>query len=188
MRIGYKHLVQKPQLCFAAVISMVVLRRGIWLDQELIAKELGIRVTNDVLPAFNYKYRIAKDTLDAGYDVQHINLNKLNLIFKKYKIPIESTFVKLSEIENIDKFISENMKNGNDLDILFLWKAFGYKANYAHHVLISSYYKTTKSVEVCDPGSTGTKSYWKAKLNKFTSGMSDKLDGKERGFFIFKNK
>jgi hypothetical protein len=168
---------------------MVILRRGFRLDQELIAKELGIKVTKDALKALKFNYKIAKDSdIDAGYDIQHLRLNKLNSVFKKHKMPIEATFIKISKIKNIDKFILENMKNGNDIDMLFLWKAFGYNVKYAHHVLISSYNKTNKVVEVCDPALADAKSCWKAKLSRFISGMSKKWDGKERGFFVFESK
>jgi hypothetical protein len=183
----YKHLVQKPQFCFPTIVSMVCLRKGYWLDQEDIAKDLGIKVTKKVSKSFNYKFEIAKNILEAGYDVGSIDVKKLNTIFKKHKIPIIAEFKKISEINDVDEFILENIKNNNDLGMLFLWKAFGKKVDYGHYVLVLSYNSKTKIVEVCDPASEGTKSFWSSKISKFMSGMSSKWDGKERGFIIFKD-
>ena len=182
----YRHLVQKPQLCFPTVISMVALRRGIWIDQEEIAKKLDIKITKDVAEAFNHKFKITKKPLEAGYDVQHINIKKLNSVLKKFKLPIKAEFVKLSQVENVDKFIKDNLKENNDIAMLFLWKAFGYKADYAHYVLISNYDTKNKAVTVCDPSSQKVKSLWKANIIKFLAGMTDKWDKRERGFLIFK--
>jgi len=183
---GYKHIIQKPQLCFPTNVSMVCLRRGYWLDQEDIARELDIKITKEVSGAFNHKFKIAKNILEAGYDVQKINIKKLNSIFRKHKILIRAEFKKISEIEDVNKFIINNIRKNNDLSILFLWKAFGRKVNYGHYVLISSYDANTKIVEVCDPIQKN-KSFWNSKIFKFISGMEDKWDGKERGFFIFKS-
>lgn len=166
---------------------MVCLRKGYWLDQEDIAKELNIKITKDVSKSFNYKFRITKNILEAGYDVQNINIKKLDNIFKKYKIPITTEFKKISEIKNIDKFIINNIKKNNDLSMLFLWKAFGHKVSYGHYVLISSYNINTKIVEVCDPAFGKMKSFWSSEISEFIYGMNDKWDGKERGFLIFKD-
>ena len=184
----YKHLVQKPQLCFPAIVSMVCLRKGYWLDQEDIAKELNIKVTKEDSQAFNHKFEIAENILEAGYDVQNINSDNLNKIFKKYKIPIIVEFKKISEIEKLDEFIINNLTNNVDIGMLFLWKAFGKEANHAHYVLISAYDENKKIVEVCDPASRNLKSFWTAEISTFKLGMDKKWDGKERGFFIFKDK
>jgi hypothetical protein len=182
----YKHLVQKPQLCFPANVAMVCLRKGYWLDQEDIAKELDIKITKDVSKAFGHKFRTARNILEAGYDVQTIDNKKLNGVFKKHNIPVVAEFKKISEIEDIDKFIIENIEKNNDISMLFLWKAFDYKVNYGHYVLISSYNPETGIVEICDPDSEKVKSFWTSKISNFISGMQNKWDGKERGFFVFK--
>lgn len=39
----YQHLVEKPSLCGPTCLQMILLRRGIWIDQEIIAKEIGER-------------------------------------------------------------------------------------------------------------------------------------------------
>ena len=150
-----------------------------------LAKELDLKITKDISKTFNHKFRTTKNILEAGYDVQKINLKKLNAVFKKHKIPMAADFKKISEIKDIDKFILSNLKKGNDLAILFLWKAFGHKVKWGHYVLISSYNPKDKTVEVCDT-SPKNKSFWTAKISKFISGMQDKWDGKERGIFIFK--
>ena len=184
-KLKYEPLVQKPQLCFPTILSMIALRRNYSLSQEEIAKKLNIKVTKEAIKQIKAKINITPDSLDAGYDIQHINLAKLNKFLEK--ISMKAEFKKASEIKNIDNFIEKNIEDDNDVAMLFLWKAFGYKVDFAHYVLISSYNKDTKQVEVSDPGIRDNKKVWKAKIDEFLLGMDKKWDGKERGFFIFKN-
>lgn len=184
----YKHLVQKPELCFATVLAMVGLRRGIWIDEEEIASELNIKITKDVEDCYNNDFRVADGIEDAGYGIKHLDLTKVNEILEDYQVPVKAKYIRISEIENVERFLVENIDQDNDVAILFSLKAMGFhERSWYHWSLVSSYNTKTKEVMVCDPEETH-KSYWRSSLKEFLGAMSDKWDGKERGFMIFESK
>jgi len=41
IRPQYKHLMEKEDFCGPACVQMILFRRGIWIDQELLAYKLG---------------------------------------------------------------------------------------------------------------------------------------------------
>lgn len=185
---NYKHLVQKPELCFATVLAMVAFRRDVWIDEEKIAKDLGVKLTKDVEQCYNYSFEIAEGIEDAGYGIRHINMEDVNRVLKEHGVNVEAEYHKLSEIEDVEKFIEENLKEDNDVAVLFSLKAMGFhERSWYHWALVSSYDTDSKTVEVCDPEDTH-KTYWEAPLEDFLIAMSDKWDGEERGFMVFKDK
>lgn len=184
----YKHLIQKPELCFPTTLAMVALRKGVWLDEEEVAKDLDLKITKDVKPFFNVKLKIADGIEDAGYGIRRLDIPKVNKIFEDNNVPLKAKYYSISEIDDTHEFIVENMKKDRDIAILFSLKAMGFhERSWYHWVLIHSYNKEKKEIEVCDPQDTH-KTYWEASLEDFLSAMSDKWDGKERGFMVFKER
>lgn len=187
LKTSYKHLVQKPQLCSTTVISMVALRKGVWIDQEAVAKKLGIKVTAEVAQAFDEEFIIANSIKEAGYDVQDINTSELNTVLAEHDIPLQAIFNPVSQVADAGFFIKKNMSEDNDIAMLFYLDALGLgEVPWAHYVLISSYDTQTRIVEVCDPEPM-RRSHWKAHLDEFVQGMDKRWDGQERGFVVFKN-
>ncbi len=188
LRHDYKHLVQKPQLCSAATISMVALRRGRWIDQTELAKRMGLKLTRSGMKAFKDKeLKGTNRILEAGYPVNRIRPEKLNKIFQELDFPVETEFHKLSEVKDPHSFVAKNLEEKNDVAVLYYLEGVGLKdKNWSHYSLISEYDTHKRMLEICDPGQRH-KSFWKISLEMMLSGMGPQWDGLEKGFFVFKS-
>lgn len=177
----YKHLVQMKSLCGAACVQMILFRKGVFIDQEEIAKRIGVRVRKGSdLYCKNLDFA-KEDNSDAGIDILDFKnkevieaLRDFNLIPKVYLC---------SDIENPKGFILENLRNNKDIIANFHWN-FVDGGNNGHHVLICGINLENDEFNICDP-SFDKKKRWTIKINKLMESMSSKSDGKERGFIVF---
>jgi len=115
----YKLIKQRRYCCVPAVLSMILDRRKIKHGtQENIGCELGLIVPKEKAHLFK-KARTGKKP-PAGYGVQ-ISKNdcSINDYFIRHNIPLEEKFYPLEKIKNIKNFITENLKNDNDIIVCF---------------------------------------------------------------------
>ena len=185
MKPKYKPLVQMRGCCGPCAILWILLRRGFWVDQEKIAKELKTRVFKRDLKLFPEKMLTTGKKGDLGLpDIIGKDTYLVNRFLKKYKIPLRMTPFKISKVKNPKEFIVENLKKGNDIMVSFNWKGLEHKRGWGHIVVISEIDTRKDVVVLGDPGQNQPK-FWKVKLNRLTKAMSSKYDGAERGFHIF---
>lgn len=178
----YKHLVEKPSLCGPACIQMILLRRGVWIDQEEIAKEVGARIMPKEYKFFSLKFRLSKDPNDAGINLVEFDKKRVKYFFKKHKLTINSEVFHISKISNVKKFIKENLDKGNDVMVNFHMSYFDKSKKWGHFNLIEKIKGDV--ITFCDP-SPESKSYWITTISNLVASMDKKIDGKERGFVIF---
>jgi hypothetical protein len=182
----YKPLVQMRCCCLPCSILWILHRRGYWIDQESIAKELKIALPKKAIKTFNLKMRVAKRGQGTGAcNIIGKDAYLVGKLFKKYSIPLKMTTFKISKIDDPKKFIEDNMKCGNDIMLSFNWKGLGYKCNRGHVVIVSEMSKN--ALTIGDPSQVNKK-FWKVPLEKIVRAMGKGYDGCERGFYIFSEK
>lgn len=176
----YKHLVEKPSLCGPVCLSMIFLRRGVWIDQEVIAKEIEATILPKEVDFFSIKLGTSKNSSDAGLNLVDFDKSGVKKFFKKYELFPQVVYI--SEIKNVKHFINENMGKGNDLMANFHMGYFDKSKNWGHCNLIDEI--QGDSITFCDPWPQ-SKSYWSVTISDLAASMDKKIDGKERGFVVF---
>ncbi len=187
----YKHLVQKPLLCFPTCVAMVALRRGVWIDQEQLAFLLGIKVTAEFKDAYALQFPTTAVILESGYDVRSIDEAHVNQVLEDLEVPVLAQFFPISQIAAPHAFVIEHIEAGHDIMPLYAWCGFkseltffAGQERFAHFVLVSSFDTETETMQVSDPYGNNP-SLWEETLDTFTEAMRPEWDGHERGFFIF---
>lgn len=176
----YKHLVEKPSFCGPACLQMILLRRGIWIDQEEIAKEIGARILPKEKDFFTIKFPISAN--DAGINLVEFDTKKVKKFFKKYKLKLTTEVVHISKIKDCKTFIKKHLAKGNDLMANFHMSYYKKSKNWGHFNLIDKIQGNI--VTFCDPWPSN-KSFWKTTIADLIASMNKKFDGKERGFVVF---
>ncbi|VVB59594.1 Uncharacterised protein [uncultured archaeon] len=176
---SYKQIKQKPYCCVPACISMVLDRRGIRHgSQEEIGYELGLIVPKEDAHLFT-KVRTGRKPI-AGYGTQ-VQKKKysINNYFQKNKIRLKETYYPVEDITDVEKFIIDNLKKGNDLLVCFDNKALYGDGDFGHVSLIQGI--NNDIVMLVDPEDARSKDVG---LSKLTNAM--KAHGRKRsgGFWI----
>lgn len=182
MKLNYKHLVQKPSLCAPTCLQMIFLRRDIWVEQEEIAKEIGIKIPESESESFYISLPIGKTKEEFGISLIDFKNNKVKEFLNKHVPSLKATVYFISKIDDVIKFISNNLEKGNDVIANFWLKHFKKELDIGHFSLISEI--DGDEITICDPWPEN-KSFWKTEVNELTKAMSDAFDGKERGFVVF---
>jgi hypothetical protein len=177
MRIDppYKHLTQKSSFCGPASLQMVLFRRGIWVEQEELAKKLGTRIRNKNQDKYLLDFEINDN--DAGLNL--LEFNQFGSILKEYGLKAE--VILHSKIEDLRKLIENNLENGNDIMVNLHRGIYDPQKNWGHFCLVNSI--ENDQIEICDP-SYEEKSYWKTSIKELMKAMSKEVDGKERGLVM----
>jgi len=179
----YKHLTQRKDFCGPACVQMVLLRRGIQVDQEATACEIGTRIDE----RDKNLYHLPLETLPAGDHrvgtwLGDFAKEKAQGFFKKHGLAVEVR--RIGEIENPGAFIAENIDDDNDMILNFWWKPIN-DQEWGHFVLLSGFDPETGMVTLCDP-SYMQKSFWDIRLDKIVEAMDKKWTTTERGFAVVK--
>lgn len=176
----YKHLVQKPHLCGATCLQMVLFRRGYWFEQEKLAKLLGTRIKSENKKLFQFSFP-TNDQNNRGITLEEFK--KAKPLLKKFNLNLK--ILKISEIKDLKKLILKNLRKGNDLIVNFKRTAYCPEKNWGHFALIKAW--KNNQIELCDP-SYQDKPYWKTSLAQLKKAMSKKWDNQERGLIIISQK
>lgn len=185
LQYRYKHLVEKPSLCGPTCVQMMLLRRGVFIDQEQIAKELGAKILPGEQSSFSIKLELAKNPKDAGISLGEFSETKIKNFFTKHKVPLLSEVFYIRKVKDVKRFIKENLTKGNDIMANFHMRYFDKKKNWGHFNLIEAINANT--ITFCDPWPEN-KSFWKTSIKGLVASMDKKIDGKERGFVVFSGK
>lgn len=134
----YKPIIQKPYCCVPACICMILERKGIkYGSQEEIGYDLGLTVPKQKAHLF-HKVRTGKKPI-AGYGTQ-VNKKEYSItnFFGKNKIKLKETYYPIDKIQNVDKFITENLSKHNDIIVCFNNKKLYRTGDCGHVSLIQS--------------------------------------------------
>jgi len=178
-KLNYKHLVEKPNLCGPACIQMILLRRGIWMDQEEIAKEVDTKISKRDINKYKVKLKTTKDKNKFGISLGDFKSKKIQNFLKQNKLKVKVFY--LSDIENVKGFIKDNLEEGNDIIANFWMSHFEKEKNWGHFSLISALNGYTLTIVDPEPSN---RSEWRTTIKELTIAMGKKFDGRERGFAI----
>lgn len=180
---GYKHLVQKEDFCGAACIQMALFRKGVFIDQEELAKDLGIRIARKHRNLYIKKFRqLPNNHGHLGINLDDFKSNKMKKILRKYGLVCDIAY--LNKIDNHREFIIENIRKNNDIMTNIYLKPIR-NVDTGHYVLISEFDNRNDVVTICDP-SFSSKSFWNITLEDLLNSMSYKWTGKYRGFLVLR--
>lgn len=160
---------------------MVLDRRKIkHTSQEEIGYELGLTVPKKDVHLFG-KVRTGKKPT-AGYGTQVDKRRySINNYFSKKRINLKEKYYSLGKIKNANKFIIDNLKNGNDLIVCFDNRRLYGVGDGGHVSLIESIKE--KIVILIDP-EKGVPKRRKVKFSKFLSAVKYHGKKKRGGFWI----
>ncbi len=184
----YIPLVQKPCCCNVTCLQMILFRRGFGLfDQQKLAKYFKIKVGKNDLVSFNIKLDVfTSKNYDEG--LKTIESEKIiNRFFNENKISLTAKSARDSEINNLKKFLVNNIKNNNDL-----WMEYKTHKIHGEKMIHDNVVESVKTalgkeyVTLVDP-------YWKFKprlvvdIQKISEAISSKY-GRETGFIMISKK
>lgn len=183
----YIPLVQQRFCCVPCCVQWVLLRRNLpMISQENIAEYFDLRIPKKLNHLFLKNFSNKKGAW-GGYGTAAQTDESLTKLFTDYKIPLTCERKLISQVNNPEKFIAQNLKNGNDILTDYHLHGVGKKFNNGHLAVISEIDTSKKTITLGDPNPKDPK-FWKIRLSKFVKAMSDKWDGFERGFVIVKKK
>lgn len=183
--VKYKHLVQKKNFCGPTCIQMVLFRRGIWLEQERIASDLGVCIDENDKNLYENDFKaFASDNERVGILLVDFLDESRKKILNEYGL--DSEVVLVSQIKDVGKFLSEKLQEDTDIIANFWLKPIKGE-NFGHFVLIEDYDSEKKKVKLCDPNFESI-SRWECELSRMVEGMSKKWTGTERGLLLLQKK
>ncbi len=110
----YTRLVQMPFFCAPACLQMILFRRGYGLrDQEDIALELGVKVTQEVQKNLRVKLEYAPPET-AGIETILAD-QRINEYFSRNRIPLVARSVRASQIRTLGQWVSGHLQARHDL-------------------------------------------------------------------------
>jgi hypothetical protein len=116
---AYTSIAQKPYCCVPTCVQMILDRRRLpFFEQEEIGIDLGLVIPPE--EAHNFQNVQVGESPAAGWGTR-INLKKydLNKFFRKNNLQLTSTYFSLGDIENVPRYITTNLSEGNDILICF---------------------------------------------------------------------
>ena len=176
MKIQYKHLSQRPHLCAATCLQMVLFRKGHWVEQEELAFKMGTRIRTISKDLFNLSFKI--DDNDAG-----VRLEEFSKFDWLSEYGLKAEVITFNEIKDFKELIEENLNNDNDIIVNFHRSVFTPERDWGHFALISSI--EDKEVELCS-SSYIEKPFYKVNIDKLLEAVSYSKNGESRGVVIIK--
>lgn len=160
---------------------MVLLRKGIWMDQEDIARKVNARIFADAKNSFSTKLKITKDDTEVGIYLREFREGRIKSLLKNLRPSLKTEVFLVSEIKDIKAFIKKNLNKNNDIIANIHMSYFDKKSRFGHFVLVSEIEEN--EVTLCDP-SPKSQSFWMTTVNKLVISMGEEFDGLERGFVV----
>ncbi|MFH0988323.1 MAG: hypothetical protein V1763_03040 [Parcubacteria group bacterium] len=187
----YFPLTQQKFCCFPCCIQWILLRRGLKLiSQDEMAKALDVIIGPEHQRLFTTKLKTTKKLPagKTGYGTWDFTAPKF---LKRFNLPLSVKRFYPSKIDDVKKFLQENIKQGNDIIVSFNMAAYANPTsgvNYVHSCVIDSVIEKdgTTMIRLGDP-SYNNKKFFNIKLPTLLKGMS-KLYGTEHSFKVFYNK
>lgn len=180
----YMPLIQKPMCCNVTCTQMILLRHDIMPPlQDEIAKHVGVTISKKDQKCFMRKLKVLK----KPYGIETVTKkteNRYNKFFKKKKLPLRVKAYRTSQIKNHIKFIIENMKKGNDIQVEVSMKKINGKLTCHDLVLSKIVCKRTCYVTLIDPWWMN-KQIHRIKLKTLIESMNKKWFDRELGFLVY---
>jgi hypothetical protein len=180
--VTYQHRTQKPSLCGPTSLQMILESHGVTLDQEAIAREIGVKVAEHELEAFDTPLPVGHDQKELGIGLHDFESQRIKEFLIGHNLPLMPKVYMNSQIEDLGAFIFKNLQQGNDV-MVDIWMAH-YKEDLqmGHYALVSAI--DGDMVTLCDPWPT-TEPFWKTSVTDLAKSMDASHDGQERGIVVF---
>jgi len=184
---AYTPLTQQRMHCVPCSIQWILLRRKLPIfSQEEIGRALKLTVPRELKYLFGKKVLSAAKEPKLGWGSQLGHSAQLiNTFFKRKRLPLEAECFPYSKVENPAEFIASHIAKGNDVMLITYMAALDKKLKFGHSLVIANI--GGNKVTVGDPAFESSK-FYKTPLQKVLNGMTDKWDGVERAFYIFRRK
>lgn len=179
IKITYKHLVEKPNLCGSACIQMILLRRGMWIDQEQIAKSVDTKIPKKDLDKYKIKLKTTENKDKFGISFKDFKGKRIKNFLAKQNLKTRIFYI--SEIKDVKLFVEDNLIKGSDIIANFYMRHFDKSKDWGHFSLIASV--KNNNLTIVDP-EPSNKSEWQTGINKLSQAMGEQFDGRERGFIV----
>lgn len=157
------------------------------ISQDAIAQDLGVVIKPEDQRLFDIKMKTAKK-LPKGKLGYGVWTYKIPQFLKKRNIPLTVKKFYPSKIRDVKAFISDNLKDGNDIIVSFNVAAIARpesSVNYVHSVVVSSIsIRNNKTIVTLGDPSYKHKKFFDVELEKLLDGMGIKY-GKEKSFKVF---
>lgn len=178
----YAPLLQKPSLCAAACLQMILYRRGFGLyDQEEMAEILDIPVHISRAGAFSRNLRTVEDPYELFHTVEsEVSINKF-LGYKK--LPLIARAYKASKIGDVARFAASQLDNRNDVWVeLHLDEVTGNPMIHDNVVQSVEFYRTGDFLVTLNPSPTSKQTHrYESKVLRRAIGTEY---GRECGFVV----
>lgn len=186
---NYIPLTQQRLCCVPCAVQWILLRRKLpMFSQEEIGKALNLTIPPKYKNLFPKGFvRVSSKKPILGYGSQTSDkANAYNKFFRAKRIPLQTTYISLSKLEEPVRVIATNLKEGNDVMIITHMSALDRKKQWGHALIASSItLGKNPTIVVGDPHWDAPK-FYKVPLEKVLLGMTKKVGKAERGIYIFK--
>ncbi len=171
----YFSFTQRPCCCSAACVKIALQRRGYLVDELVVAKALGTRVTSK--DACDCKGLSVNDN-DPGLNIDEFESKSAQAYFAQFGLVAK--VYKTSQITDFKEFIENNLADC-DVIVNIHHAPFNNGKNWGHFVLLDEF--KDGAVTICDPAIDAPKC-WQTSLDLLKTAMSAECDGKERGIVV----
>jgi hypothetical protein len=183
----YIPLIQKPMCCNVTCTQMILQRHGITPPlQDEIAKHVGVTISKNDQKCFMRKLKVLK----KPYGIETVTKkteNMYNKFFKAKRLPFRVKAFRLSKIKNYKRFIIENLKKGNDIQVEVSMKKINGKPT-CHDLILSKISCNKKCYVILIDPWWMNKQFHRIKLETLIESMNKKWFNRELGFLIYYKK
>ncbi len=147
----YDPITEKPYCCVAAVLQMIMIRRGLRsMSQDEIGWELGLIVPPEIKSQFT-KVRTGPMP-PAGYGTQTSKPEfSIENYFNRHRLPLSITRVSPSSLKELISTLKAALDRDNDVVLCFNSQRLFGEGDIEHAALIEAFHYTTGQVTVVDP-------------------------------------
>jgi len=179
----YKHLVQKPYLCAAASVQMILPRRGVWIEQELVALGLGTRIPRSALNEFHIPLPVVEAANEAGTGLEVFSGENVASFFESNGLNLRLATYHVNDIPDVETFLLESLSKGRDVLVNYSCKLYKPESEEGHYSVISAIDGAV--VTLCDPW-IHNKSFWETTVTDLMRHVdTETYDGSRRGLVLF---
>jgi len=179
----YNPKTEKEYCCVPAVLQMVQERRCLeFTSQDEIGYQLGLIVPKEKIHLFS-KARTGRMPKTGWGTQTEKKQYSINNYFNKNNLPLKLTNYNMQKIENVSKFISQNIMKNNDIIICYNSRLLFGEGDIEHVSLIQEIDDENHDLTIIDPAVEIPKII-KIKLHELTRVLESQEINKKGDFWI----
>jgi len=179
----YNPKTEKVYCCVPAVLQMIQERRCLkFASQDEIGYQLGLIVPKDKIYLFS-KVRTGRMPKTGWGTQTRKKQYSVNNYFIKNKLPLKLNIYDLQKIEDVSKFIIQNLMKNNDITVCYNSQILFGKGDIEHVSLIQEIDAENDKLTIVDPA-IGTPKIRKTRLPKLIEALQSHEASKIGCFWI----